>query len=96
MQKPSKTVDATTLLASPPLRRLQVNLSDILIIACERFCIPGAQLHLSTLHYVSDEKHADRFCMHFEGLVKEAGRIGNIPLQVSFIVRTPTEDWLGC
>lgn len=93
MPSPSKIVEGTTLLASPPLKRLQVNLSDLIIIACERYCTPGAQLHLSTLHYVSDEKHAGKYCMHFEGQVKAQGQLGNIPLQVSFTVRTAEEGW---
>lgn len=89
----SKTADATTLLASPPYQRLKAHLQDLIIVACERCTIPGAQLHLARLQYVSDEKHADKFSMHFAALVKEAGHVGGIPLQVTFTVRTSSQEF---
>lgn len=83
----------TTLRASPPLRRLQVSLQDLILIALEAYTKTHGQSYaLTTLHYVSDEKHAGKFCMHFDGLVKELEANANIPIQLTLNVRVGGDE----
>lgn len=90
---PSTTADATTLYASPQLRRLTENLHDLIIISLERYTkAPGNSFVLTRLEYVSGENNDARSYMHFDAQVKELGRLGNIPLRLSIIVETPPED----
>lgn len=83
-----KTHAGTSLLASPPLKRLQENLHDLIIVALEAYTkTHGNSFALTNLHYVSDEKHEGRFCMHFDGLVKDLEVNVNIPLSLTFSVK---------
>ena len=88
MHPHTKMRAGTSLLASPPLKRLQENLHDLIIIALEAYTqTPGNSYALTKLHYVSDEKHEGRFCMHFDGLVKDLEANVNTPLSLTFTVK---------
>lgn len=88
MRRQYKIDDATTLQGSPPLKRLQENLHDLIIVSFEAFTqTRGLCLSLTKLHYVSDEKHEGRFSMHFDALVRAQGLADAIPLSLSFNVK---------
>lgn len=83
---------ATTLRASPPLRRLQASLQDLILIALEAYTKTHGQSYaLTTLHYVSDEKRAERFSMHFDALARDLEQNACIPIQLTLNVRTGEE-----
>lgn len=92
MKHQFKMRDATNLRASPPLKRLQENLHDLIIIAYEAYTkTHGQSLSLVALHFVSDEKHEGRFCMHFDGQVKDLDLNVNTPLSLTFAVKIGDE-----
>jgi len=82
-----QTHEGITLLASPPLKRLTNNLHDLITIALETYIkTRGSSFALTKLHYVSDEKHEDRFSMHFDALAKDLEQNVNTPLSLTFTV----------
>jgi len=87
MNRQSTTYVATSLLPSPPLKRLVDQLHDLIIISCERsISPPGKQLELVRFQYVSDENNDEKCSMLFDVLVKVHGQLGNIPLRLQFTV----------
>lgn len=84
--------DSSTLCTSPLLRNLTDHLRDLITIAFEASCNrPSNYLALTKLEYVSDEKHADKFSMHFAARVRDHGQIGDVPLRVTFTVEEDRE-----
>lgn len=82
---PSTIKGGTTLIASPCLNRLQANLHDLIIIAYEAYTkAPGNLLRLDKLVYVSGERLEDKYCMHFEGLVKDLAQHGITTVHLTF------------
>lgn len=88
MEPHTKMRAVTSLHASPPLKRLQENLQDLIIIALEAYTqTHGNSYALVTLHYVSDEKHEGRFSMHFDALAKDLEANVNTPVSLTFTVK---------
>lgn len=84
-----KTDDDTTLSPSPALLRLHRNFHDLIIITCEAYMkVPSKCLSLIRLSYVFDEKLEEKYCMHFDALVRELGQKDAIPLHLSIIAST--------
>lgn len=87
-----RTGEGTNLRASPPLRRLQANLQDLILVALEAYTKTSGQSYaLVALHYANDEKHEGKFCMHFVGQVKDLERSANIPLTLELSVKIGEE-----
>lgn len=88
MEPHTKMRAATSLHASPPLKRLQENLQDLITIALEAYTRTHGNCYaLTKLHYVSDEKHEGRFSMHFDALAKDLEANVNTPLSLTFTVK---------
>lgn len=88
MEHHTRMRDATNLIASPPLKRLEANLHDLIIACWEAYTrTPGSSLALTKLHYVSDEKHEGKFSMHFDALVKDLDQNENTPASLTFTVK---------
>jgi len=85
----SPRANASTLMSSPPLRRLEDNLRDLITIAYERCTNRRSNsLILARLEYVISEKQDEKCFMRFGVLVKEAEQNENVPLILTIIAET--------
>jgi len=92
MRNNSRTTisDGTTLIASPPLRRLQQILQDLIIEGYERSTNrPGNSLSLQRFQYAFEEKNDVRSYTHFDVLVKDHDLNENVPLTLIIAVNAP-------
>lgn len=80
------------LYASPPSRRLQEHLHDLITIAYERSTNRRPRsLTLTRLEYASGENSDGKFSMHFVALVKELEAEDTLPIRLSITVNK--EEW---
>lgn len=86
-------VAGITLSPSPPLRRLEANLQELIIIAYERSTNRlGSSLSLTKLEYVCGEKRDEKYYMRFDALVQALDHPGAFPLQVNISVEPTGSD----
>lgn len=82
-----RITDVSALRDSLPLRRLRDHLHDLIIISLEAYTqTPGQSFSLIRLHYASDEKHAERYSMHFDALARVPDQNADIPIKLSLSV----------
>jgi len=80
------TIDGIALEASPPYRRLQEGLQDLIISAYETSTKrPGKSLSLRRLELVSGANNEEKCYLHYRVLVREAGHVETTILNLMFI-----------
>lgn len=85
----------STLLVTPPSRRLTDHLHDLIIIAYERSTNRRSKsLGLTRLEYVSGENKDGKYSMRLNALVREQDRDASVALHLTITVSE--EDWLLC
>lgn len=95
MPNPSRTTisDGTTLIASPCLKRAQQTLQDLIIRAYETSTKrPGNSLTLVRFQYACDENNGEKYCTHYDALVRDLDQNETIPLTVTIAVNSPELD----